>query len=90
MGNKAKFLEYHKNNPHVFVLFKKFANQAKSAGFANYSAWAIVQRIRWHTTIEVKSKKFKISNNYIGWYSRYLVYKCPEFKGFFRHKPIRE
>ena len=88
--SKKAFLKYHKANPQIYVLFRKFAIEVRNAGFTKYSSWAIVQRIRWHEDVETKcSTGFKINNNLIGWYSRFLVYKEPRlFKGFFRHRQI--
>lgn len=79
-----KFLRYHLENPQIYSYFKRYAKQAKEAGFEKYSAKAIFERIRWYITVErKKSDGFKVNNNYTAFYARMLMNKEPEFEGFF-------
>jgi hypothetical protein len=88
---KEKWWEFHKQNPHVYELFEQFTFQAINAGFENYSANAVFERIRWHTDIETKSNGgFKLSNNHRAYYARYFHHLNPEYDGFFRTKAISE
>jgi hypothetical protein len=41
------------------------------------SAWLIVNRIRWETTVETSSGDFKISNNFIAYYARLFMDEHP-------------
>ena len=90
MGNKRKFQEFHAENPHVYELFKRFSIEAIKNGHKRLSAWLIVNRIRWETSIVTKSGDFKISNNAIAYYSRMFMHDHPSYKGFFRTKPLQE
>lgn len=54
---KAEFWAWHRKNPHVYELFKKFTFQVMEAGHGHYSARAIVHRIRWHTDIETSTRR---------------------------------
>ena len=87
-----KFNKYHAENPDVFQMFLHYAHEAKSAGFTTYSAWAIMNRIRWHRDINPKSLQtgeFKISNDYIAWYALRAMADFPlSFKGFFKIKKL--
>lgn len=83
-----KFNEYHSTNPHVYEMFKRFAHEAKGAGFKTYSAKAVFERMRWFTDIETTGEKFKLSNNYHAYYARKLMQDAAEFTGFFRTKHI--
>ena len=60
----------------------KLANDIRNAGHTRYSAWAIVQVMRWHSDLE-QTESFKINNNYISLLVRDLVELDPSFEGFF-------
>jgi hypothetical protein len=86
------FFTYHKKHPEVWELFQKFTWQAIHSGRQRFSTHAIVNRIRWETTINYTSgnyegEEFKISNNAAGAYSRMFMQKFPEHEGFFQVKP---
>ena len=88
MTVKQKWWAWHKENPHVYALFKRFTLQAISAGHKNLSAWLIINRIRWETSIETKGEDFKISNDYIAFYARLWRAKYPEHKDLFSIKKM--
>ena len=80
-----KFWKYHEENPHVYKLLLKYTYEVKGAGFKNYSLKAIVERIRWHTTIETNDPDgFKMSNSNSSRYARLLMKEHPDLEGFFR------
>lgn len=87
---QEKFQTYHAMNPGVYRLFLKYARQVKTTNFTRYSAWAIMNRIRWHHDVnEQKVGGFKISNDYIAWYARKAIDDYPEeFQGFFKIKQL--
>lgn len=89
MDTKRKWWQWHKENPHVYDLFKRFTMQAINRGHRNLSAWLIVNRIRWETSIETKGDDFKISNDFIAYYARLFMHDFPEYKGFFRTKTLK-
>lgn len=85
-----KFETYHKENPIVYELFVKFANEAKAAGFKNFSANAIFERIRWYVSVETVGDKFKVNNNYRPYYARKMMENYPEFEGFLNTRKLKE
>ena len=87
--DKLKWWAWHKDNPHVYELFERFTMQAINRGHNRLSAWLIVNRIRWETIIETTGEDFKISNNYIAYYSRLFMAMNPEYAGFFRTKALK-
>ena len=87
---KSEWWTWHKLNPDVWRLFERFTLQAISSGREHYSAWAVIQRIRWHTTVETSGSDFKISNDYIAFSARLFHVKHPEYDGFFRTKKLKE
>lgn len=81
---KEKFIEYHRQNPHIFDLFLKYARELVKANRKHYGVVAISERIRWHLNVETVGDEFKINNNYRSCYARLLVAKYPqEFQTMF-------
>jgi len=87
---RQRWLEWHQANPHVYELFKAFTFQAIDRGHKRLSAWLVVNRIRWETTVETNGEDFKISNNFIAYYARLFMEGYPEYRGFFRTKPLKD
>jgi hypothetical protein len=81
---KEKWWEFHKNNPHVYELFKRFTHELIAAGFSNYSSKSVFERIRWHTDIKTRGSSLKLNNNYTAYYARLFHADHPEYGGFFR------
>jgi len=77
-----QFIEYHKSNPHVFELFKRFAYEAR-ARWDHFGAKAIYERLRWEADIYRESRQFKLNNNFPSFYARLLIFEDPSFKTFF-------
>lgn len=85
MRNTELYRQYRRwlnGNPQVFILFEKLANQIRDAGHEKYSAWTLVQIMRWHSDLE-RTDQYKISNNYIACLARDLIDKDASFEGFF-------
>lgn len=70
--------------PGVIALFEKLALTIASAGFAHYSARAVLHRIRWHFHIDQGDKEFKCNNNWTPVMARWFMDKHPELGEFFR------
>jgi hypothetical protein len=87
---QEKFQLYHNANPDVYKLFLEYASEMKRVGFSRYSAWAIMNRIRWHHDVnKQRIGRFKISNDYIAWYARKAMADCPaQFRSFFKIKQL--
>lgn len=47
-----RFDEYHRDNPHVFAMFRRYSEQAMERGFRKFSAKAIFERMRWYYQME--------------------------------------
>ena len=86
MRDKKRFREwlfYHQNHPHVYKLFVKFSKEAKDAGFEDFSARMIGERIRWYSLINHK-ERLKFTNNHLPYWARLLMLEDPKhFEGFF-------
>ena len=84
-------MEFHKKYPQVWNLFVKFAKDRISRGFTNYSADAVMHRVRWETAAGQSGQypnsndgKFKINDHHVAFYGRWFMRNFPEPEGFFR------
>ena len=87
---KQKWLKWHKENPQVYELFDRFTKEAIRKGHTRLSAWLIINRVRWETSLETFGGDFKISNNFIAYYSRLFMEMNPTYKGFFKIYPMKK
>jgi len=81
-----RFEKFHHENPNVFRLFKKYANQLWRVGVRRHGAKSIMERLRWDYGFETVGEPFKISNSYTAMYARLLILKDKKFKKFFKLK----
>lgn len=78
----SAFFQYHKENPEIFELFKKFASRVKTSGRKFYGAKAIMEKIRWEINIE-RSGDFKVNDHHTSCYVRLLILEDPSYADFF-------
>lgn len=90
MDWKKEFEKFHAENPHVYIMFKRFAFEVVRAGKDNYAARGIFNRMRWFTEIETNdhASTFKINSNYSPYYSRMFMLDFPHLDGFFRTRVV--
>jgi len=82
-----KFVAFHKKNPEVYKLVKKFAKEARKSGRDRFSIKMIWERIRWYTTVETNDNEpFKLSNSYHSCYARLLMSEDPFYQKLFVRK----
>jgi hypothetical protein len=84
-----KWATFHTENPDVFRLFQRFAEEAIRSGRPRFSAHAIGNRIRWFTSIETTDPEYKINDHHWPYYSRLLMDIDKRFEGFFVVKDQR-
>jgi len=86
-----KFTEYNRNNPSIYAVFDKFTREAIRGGHRKLSAWLVMNRVRWETSIATTDAEcaFKVSNNYIAHYARLWMDNNPEYVGLFNTKALK-
>ena len=77
------FQEYNELNPTVYPRFLKIALETHAKGFKRYSANAILEVVRYFTSVAENGGKFKINNNVTPMFARQAVKDRPELNGFF-------
>lgn len=79
-----RFLDFHRQNPHVYRGLRKLALQMKRAGHTRWSTKAAFEVLRWQWALATQSADgFKLSNDYTAPYARLLMQQEPELDGFF-------
>jgi len=82
---RLQVIDFHNKHPEVWDLFVRFSFEKIKCGFKNYSAKAIVERIRWESDVGGDGvAQFKIGNNYPSFYARRFMRAYPQHEGFFR------
>jgi hypothetical protein len=85
----AKFKAFHLANGFVYEKFKEYARKIKSKGHKKYSAWTIINVIRWEEDLKTRGDVFQINNDFIALYARLLIYHFPEFEKFFELRSMK-
>jgi len=83
------FAAFDAENPAVYELFKRFADELRARGQTGIGAKMIVERIRWEMAVETTGADFKVSNNFTAHYARKLVAERPEFADLFEMRRLR-
>jgi len=79
------FMKFHKDNPAVWELFKKYAFNAIEEGRKRYSSQLILEKIRWDSNLATDSYvHFKLPNAHAAYYARLFHAAYPPYRGFFR------
>jgi hypothetical protein len=83
----TRFKKFHRDNPRIWELYKKFAFAVMDSGVSHYSSNAVFQRIRWHVDIETRSSdSVKLNDHYHAYYSRMFAAVYPQYADFFQFR----
>jgi hypothetical protein len=82
------FRAYHQDNPHVYDLFDRYTRMALGTGRRSYSAWNVINRLRWDIEMQAAdhNAEFKIANEYIAFYARWWMERNPGYLDFYDTK----
>lgn len=82
---EERFLEFHRNNPHVYERLRELCLQVRRAGVQKFGIRTVWERLRWHARFETKrpSHEWKLNNNYTRYYARLLMKQESELSGMF-------
>jgi hypothetical protein len=83
-----RFERFHRENPHIFRLFKRFVGEAFSAGMRRIGARFIMERVRWEVAVGTRGagqhpetgEELKINDHYTPFYVRLYVKEHPEHR----------
>lgn len=87
MSITKDFQIFHRSNPKVYKLFRRFALEAKDLGRKRFGARFIWERMRWYIRIETRNDNFKLNDHFPPFYARKLMKDIPAMRGFFELRP---
>jgi hypothetical protein len=78
--------EFHNANKEVWELFVKFALEKAALGYEHFGAKAVMERIRWETSVGGSEPELKINGNHTAFYARRFNRMYPQLGNgeFFR------
>ena len=83
------FKEFDKENPDIFLLFKKYFFILFEKGVKKTSSKMIINRIRWEVYVETTGKPYKINDCFTSHYARKFVKEYPDFSGYFEFRKLK-
>jgi len=84
------FKKYHKNNPVIYLYYKKYALSWIITGAKKISSKQIIGRIRWEIEVEVHSvDNFKINDAFTAHYARLFTKEYPQYSNIFEFRKLR-
>lgn len=79
------FIEFHRDNPHIYLMFDRFTWEIIERGLSTFSVDALFHRMRWYTDIETSnSEGFKLNNDHTAFYARLWMLNNPTYNRFFK------
>jgi hypothetical protein len=85
----SKFWKFNEKNPHILTRFMRYTAEARNTR-KEFSAWAVMNRVRWDDAIGPSGEEFKVPNDYIAIYARLAMWLQPlTLGGFFRTKRMK-
>lgn len=88
-GLLERFKIFHKANPFVYRKFREYALRIKLQGHKKYSAWTIINVIRWEEDLKTVGNAFQINNDFIAIYARLLIHNDSSFEKFFELRGMK-
>lgn len=83
----CEFKKFHASNPHVYVLFKKFALEACERR-RRFSARTVLHRMRWYSNVESEEPAgFKVNDHWSPFYARLFEVEFPQHADLFNKRP---
>lgn len=83
---RKPFKQYEEENPHIYLLFKKYTFEAIRRGFNHFGSKAIFEVIRYSEALKKGSDGFKVNNTYTPDYVDKFEAEFPEHKDFFEKR----
>lgn len=86
----ARFRDYHEKNPKVWKDFLDKARLIKHTHRRDrYSAWWIINAIRWETDTATTGDVFKINNDFIALYARAAEFADKSLENLFEKREMK-
>lgn len=86
---REAFIDFHRENPHVYREFERQCLLAINNGRNRLSAKLIINYIRWNEFIRTGDKNFKINDILGSYYARLFTSIHPEHESKFEFRKLR-
>lgn len=84
-----RFVQFHRENPAIWRLFRLFTFNRIKRGFKRYSARGIAARVRFETDLPTQDDTgFKLNDHYTPYYARMFAVRYPNHGDFFRMREL--
>lgn len=84
------FKQFHKDNPIVYELFKRYAMNLIHVGKKKLSSKLIINRIRWEVYLETKTDElYRINDAFTAHYARLFIEDFPQHEDKFEFRRLR-
>jgi hypothetical protein len=84
-----EFLDWLRDNQHIWVGFVSEASKVINAGFQHYSARTIVHVLRHHSALAERGSEWKINNNVSPYLGRLFALVYPQHATLFEFRVTR-
>jgi len=85
----TRFLYHYRTEPEVYQMFEQFTLQLISKRPDRGSHWMIGNRMRWESTINSSTERYKITNDFLGLYARLFMSRHPQHNEYFQVKEMK-
>lgn len=81
---QERFLQFHRDNPHIYASLVKLAREARKTGRKRYAIELLFGRLRWQMEVEIRSDEpFKLNDHYTSRYARLMMELEPDLVDMF-------
>lgn len=86
----SKFLEFHEDNPQVYQELVSLARRVVGRGHQHYGMHCLFEVVRFHRDVgETTDAKFKLNNNLIPFYARFVMECESDLDGLFELRAMK-
>lgn len=85
----ADFIDWLRDNFHVWQAFVQEAMRIHAKGFKHYSARTIIHVLRHHSALHEVGGEWKINNNYSPYLARLFDIRYPQFAGMWEFRKTK-
>jgi hypothetical protein len=85
----GKFMEFLRDNLHVYDAFEKQALAIAAKGFKHYSSRTIIEVLRHHSALQQVGGAWKLNDHITPYMARLFMLLHPELGNFFEFRTLK-
>ena len=88
---EERFIEFHRNNPHVYTELVVLARDAHRRGYRRIGIELLFAAIRWRRMMRTTADEygFKLNDHFTSRYARLIMTREPDLDGIFAVRTLR-